>query len=261
MKTRMWVRSVLVGRNFDQDDIRVGTQTVEYDALSGGIDVEAEHGGVVVQLGQRASRHPGAGREVREVEQPEVLRWAVSLHVHQSAAIREETKPIAETDDVDLGKLDPCTVRGVNPEQRMKGHVLRPGVDDEVIRGRPDRIPGLGVREAQVTEMRARRQAAERMRDATRDRVRTEVREALFQLDAAERRWRVHLKELVPLAERSFESTRGAYEGNRAGYIELLDSARRLLRARLGRIDAERGRAHARARLLQAVGVRVEERR
>jgi len=114
----------------------------------------------------------------------------------------------------------------------------------------------FGVREAQLHEMRARLRAAEHARDSMRDRVRTEVREALFAQDAADRRWSVHERELVPLADRSFRASRGAYEGARAEYLELLDAARRLLKARLGRIDARRAQAYARAKLLQAVGER-----
>jgi outer membrane protein TolC len=119
----------------------------------------------------------------------------------------------------------------------------------------------FGVREAQVAEMRARKEAADHMRDATRDRTQAAARTALFSLDAAHRRWSVHTAQLVPLAERSFEATRGSYEGNRATYIELLDSDRRLLDARLGLIDARRDYSHAHARLLQAVGVRMPNER
>ena len=118
----------------------------------------------------------------------------------------------------------------------------------------------FGVREAQVTEMRARQRAAQSAKDAAHDRTQAGVRDALFLLDAARRRWLVRRGDVVPLAERSFASTRGAYEGNRTGYIELLDSARRLLQARLGVIDARRDFAHARAGLLLAVGVRTAPR-
>ena len=116
----------------------------------------------------------------------------------------------------------------------------------------------FGVREAQVSEMRARKRAADRDREASRDETQTRAREALFALDAARRRWLLHENEVVPLAQRSFESARGAYEGNRTGYIELLDRARALLAARLGRVDARRAHAHAHAGLLRAVGVRME---
>ena len=59
------------------------------------------------------------------------------------------------------------------------------------------------------------------------------------------------------IAERAFESTRGSYEGNRTGYIELLDSARRMLRARLRLVDTRKEFAHARAQLLHFVGIRT----
>jgi len=117
----------------------------------------------------------------------------------------------------------------------------------------------FGVREAQVTEMRARERAMQRKRDSMRDSVGARVGTALFELRAAGRRWLVHETELVPLAERAFLAARGAYEGNRTGYIELLDRARSLLDARLGRADARRAHAHARARLLESVGVRPSE--
>jgi len=118
----------------------------------------------------------------------------------------------------------------------------------------------FGVREAQVTEMRARRRAAERSRNAVIDETQAVVRSALFSLEAARRRWRVHKTDLVPLAVQSFEAVRGAYESNDAGYIELLDGARELLRARLGLVDARRAHAHARAARLRAVGVHIDER-
>ncbi len=119
----------------------------------------------------------------------------------------------------------------------------------------------FGVREAQVTEMRAREAAAKDTLDAARNTAQSDSRTALFALDAARRRWDVHRTELVPLAKRSFETTQGAYAGNRVGYIELLDRARELLRARLGLVDSRRDYSYARSRLLQAVGVRTPETR
>jgi len=119
----------------------------------------------------------------------------------------------------------------------------------------------FGVREAQVTEMRARQRAAERSRDAVTDETQAVVRSALFAVEAARRRWQVHKTDLVPLAVQSFEVVRGAYESNDAGYIELLDGARELLRARLGLVDARLAHAHARAARLTAVGVHIDERK
>jgi outer membrane protein TolC len=112
----------------------------------------------------------------------------------------------------------------------------------------------FGVREAQVTEMRARAEAASRLRDESERQVRAGVRGALFALNAASRRRRVQEDEVVPRARRALDSTRAAYESNRSGYLDLLDTVRRLLDARLGLADARRDVVHAHAGLLQAVG-------
>ncbi|MDH3590517.1 MAG: TolC family protein [Planctomycetota bacterium] len=117
----------------------------------------------------------------------------------------------------------------------------------------------FGVREAQVIEMRERRVAMDLHRDAVRDWTQAGARKAVFALEAARKRWVIHERRLVPLAERSFEAVRGAYEASRAGYLELLDGARLLLSRRLGRVTARREHAHARAALLEAVGVRIPE--
>jgi outer membrane protein TolC len=112
----------------------------------------------------------------------------------------------------------------------------------------------FGVREAQLQELRARRDALKQAAAASGDGLADDVRAALYEVDAAERKLRLHADELVPLAERTLETTRGAYEGARTGYLELIDAARGLLKARLGRIDAMRALADAHARLLAAVG-------
>ncbi len=114
----------------------------------------------------------------------------------------------------------------------------------------------FGVREAQVAEMRARAEAAERTLDGIRDATETGVRRALVALEAARKRWLVHDTKLVPLARQAFEAERGAYESNRTGYLELLDRARALLDRRLRQADLRRAHAHAHAGLLEAVGVR-----
>jgi outer membrane protein TolC len=119
----------------------------------------------------------------------------------------------------------------------------------------------FGVRDAQVSEMRARRQSADAARDATRDSVRTDVRRALFAVDAATQRVAVNESAVVPLAEQSLQAVQGAYEGNRSGYLDLLDAVRRLLDARLGLADARRDLVRAHASLLRAVGVRTSQRR
>ena len=119
----------------------------------------------------------------------------------------------------------------------------------------------FGVREAQVQEMRSLAQSMAEQRDSLRDRVSTEARTALFDVDAAGQRLTVHEVELVPLAHNSLDAARGAYEGNRAGYLDLLDAVRRLLDARLGLADARRDLVRAQASLLRAVGAEIPARR
>ncbi len=119
----------------------------------------------------------------------------------------------------------------------------------------------FGVREAQVQEMRSRAASMGEARDTLRDRVRTEARTALFDVDAAQQRVAVHERDLVPLARDSLEAARGAYEGNRTGYLDLLDAVRRLLDARLGLADARRDLVRSDASLLRAVCATISERR
>ena len=126
--------------------------------------------------------------------------------------------------------------------------------------GRPMPVPSeFGVREAQVTEMRARRDALFAARDASRDRTAAGARQALSAREAAVRRLDADEREVVPLRDRAYESARGAYEGNRTDYVALLDAARARLTARLGLAGARRTLAHARAALLVAVGVHTQE--
>jgi hypothetical protein len=114
----------------------------------------------------------------------------------------------------------------------------------------------FGVREAQVAEMRARSESTGEGLAAMRDAVRTEVRRALFARESARRRVAVHETSVVPLAERAQQAARGAYEGNRAGYIEILDAVRRALDARIALADARRDAVHADAGVLRAIGGR-----
>lgn len=205
-----------------------------------------------IQLAVTAARPqpvPAADRvRALALEEQQSLRIATLRAERQAIAVR-----LAET--MTLPRMDLGTSR-FERERAGEAGAQRGAVFPAPGRASPPRWD-FGVREAQVAEMRARKQAADHERIASRDRTEAKSRTALFALDAAGRRRRIHGVELVPLAERAFETTRGSYEGNRAGYIELLDSDRRLLGARLGQIDARRDYSHARARLLQAVGVRT----
>ncbi|MEN8149188.1 MAG: TolC family protein, partial [Planctomycetota bacterium] len=132
------------------------------------------------------------------------------------------------------------------------------GVDRGPVFPEPGRMtmprPDYGVREAQATEMRARAEAlAAAARDA-RFRTAATVRDALFAVTAANRRKKTLTEDIVPLARLALRASRGAYEGNRSGYLDLLEAARRLVRARLDRAGATRDVAVARADLLVAAG-------
>jgi outer membrane protein TolC len=182
------------------------------------------------------------------LEEQQALRSAKLAAQRQALAVRlAETMTLPR---MDLGSSRFERERAGEAGVQRGAAFPRPG---RMIRPRSE----FGVREAQVAEMRSLHRAAVRAQAATGNATQAEARAGVFALDAARRRWLVRKTEIVPLAERSFDATRGSYEGNRAGYIELLDSARRLLRARLGLVDSRRDHSHARARLLEAVGVRT----
>jgi outer membrane protein TolC len=113
----------------------------------------------------------------------------------------------------------------------------------------------FGVREAQVTEMRLRSEALVAARRETERRVAAAVRQAVFAVTAARKRTHTLTTEVVPAAERALRAAQGAYEGNRSGYLDLLDAARSLVRARLDRSGAVRDLAIARAELLAVAGM------
>ncbi|MHC4933847.1 MAG: TolC family protein, partial [Planctomycetota bacterium] len=227
--------------------------------------------------------------EILEREQPAVrARWNRLLSRKEDAPLNPEVSPAGPDpmatplDDaalvrLSLAELPEYRIAALRADRasvgvRLAETMTLPRMDLGASRFEQERLgtfpdPGriasprsdFGVREAQITEMRARERAMQSERDGMRDRVAAGVAAALFELRASGRRWLVHEQEIVPLAERAFRAIRGAYEGNRTGYIELLDRARSLLDARLGRADARRAHAHARARLLESVGVRFPE--
>jgi len=114
---------------------------------------------------------------------------------------------------------------------------------------------GFGVREAQVAEMRARSAALAAAGRETERRVAADLRRALFSLTSARKRARTLASEVVPAAERALRAARGSYEGNRSGYLDLLDAARNLVRARLDRSAAVRDLSISRAEVLAVAGM------
>jgi outer membrane protein TolC len=116
----------------------------------------------------------------------------------------------------------------------------------------------FGVREAQIQEMRARAAAAQQSLEAREARTLAGARTADAKVVRAALALRLFENEILPRSEQALEAARGSYEGNRSGYLELLDAADRLLEARLGRARAQRDYEHARAGLLSAVGAKEE---
>jgi len=112
----------------------------------------------------------------------------------------------------------------------------------------------FGVREAQVVEMRARADALAAAKKETARRTADAVRRGLFAVTASRRRLTTLTETVVPKAAQALRAARGAYEGNRSGYLDLLEAARRHIAARLDRAGARRDLEMARADLLVAAG-------
>jgi outer membrane protein TolC len=118
----------------------------------------------------------------------------------------------------------------------------------------------FGVREAQVSGMRANAESLAAAAKEMGRKTAADARRAWFDTDAARRRLANLEDEVVPLAKRSFDAARGAYEGGRTGYLDLLEAARRQLSARKDLATARKNLAHALAALLRVTGRNGEER-
>ena len=95
-------------------------------------------------------------------------------------------------------------------------------------------------------ERQARWRSIER---ATRNDLLAELRDAVFELDDADRRVALHRDTLVPKAEESLRAQLDAYASARTDFGALIDVQRTLLDLQRGLLDARVDRADARARL------------
>ncbi|MEI6563251.1 MAG: TolC family protein [bacterium] len=114
---------------------------------------------------------------------------------------------------------------------------------------------GAGVREAGLTlqSEQAAREAAERQ-------VAREVQDALTQVRAAQRTLTLTRKELIPQAELRFAASEAAYRGGGKGdFMDLLESQRFLLNARVMAVTAEGELGMQWVRLARAAGLGVLE--
>lgn len=113
-----------------------------------------------------------------------------------------------------------------------------------------------GVRRAQ-----AMLESAQAAGEQARRSVEAEVREAWAGLDAARRKLRLYEADLLPQAELRFKASEAGYASGKADFMDLLESERFLLDARLMREMAEADVGMQWARLRQAAGdVTVEVR-
>ena len=190
----------------------------------------------------------------------DVVRRALSdSPATRSAALRAERAALAVrlAETMTLPRFDVGSARF---ERERTGEA---GVDRGAVFPDPGAmIPpraDFGVREAQVTEMRARAASLAAIAKDTGRETAARVQAALFAVTSAGKRLHTLREDVVPLAERALDASRGAYEGNRTGYLDLLEAARRLLRARLDRAGAVRNLSVARADLLVAAGFDPEK--
>jgi len=197
---------------------------------------------------------PAAPGEAIAGEEGVVTRALADRPAMRMASLRSERAEIAVrmAETMTLPRMDLGSSRY---ERERAGEA---GVDRGPVFPDPGRMimprSDFGVREAQVTEMRARALALAAAEKETAHRTATVVRRALFAATAAHERLATLNDEIVPFAAQSLRAARGAYEGNRSGYLDLLAAARRHVKARLDRSGARRDLSNARADLLVASG-------
>lgn len=113
-----------------------------------------------------------------------------------------------------------------------------------------------GEREAEkmIESSRAAREAV--MRQTSFD-----VRDAHFKLQTARRTLELYRKELLPQAELRFKASEAGYRTGKADFMDLLESERFLLDARVMAVMAEASVGMQLARLERAVGTNLEEKK
>ena len=106
-----------------------------------------------------------------------------------------------------------------------------------------------GVREA-AKQLASNRAAVEAARRA----AQFDARDAAFKLQTAQRTLELYEKELVPQAERRFTASDAGYRAGKVDFMDLLESERFLLNARLMQVMAEGSLGMQQARLERASG-------
>lgn len=107
---------------------------------------------------------------------------------------------------------------------------------------------------AREDEARLSKKSVEEQRVDRENMLRAEFARAQFELRDAERKIRLFERTLIPKAEESIEASYTAYESGESGFLDVLDSERRLLDFRLSLSRSQSDRAGAVAKLFMIVG-------
>ena len=107
-----------------------------------------------------------------------------------------------------------------------------------------------GAREAEKMKV-----AAEAAREAATQKSRFEVQDAWFKWQTARRTLDLYRKELIPQAEARFKASEAGYQTGKVDFMDLLESQRFLLNARVMAVMAEGALGMQFARLERAAGV------
>lgn len=89
---------------------------------------------------------------------------------------------------------------------------------------------------------------------AVEDRLRTELKQALSELEAARERRAYHAERVLPSAQRAHGQVSEGYHAGKLGFLELIDAQRTLTAARLQRLELVREIRRAETRLFAVTG-------
>ncbi|MDE2491628.1 MAG: TolC family protein [Elusimicrobia bacterium] len=116
----------------------------------------------------------------------------------------------------------------------------------------------IGKNRASVREARAREGAADLSERALADRTRAQVEDLLVQAQTHARLDALYEDEVLPQARAALDSTQSAYEADAAGFLDLLDSERALLRFELEQARHRADFQIARAELERVIGTPLD---
>lgn len=116
-------------------------------------------------------------------------------------------------------------------------------------------MPFFGVREAALREVRARERESESRLEQARIDARDAIEREWVAYDEAHRQGVLLRDTMVPLANEAYDAVLGAYDGNRARFVDVLQAARRVLDVRLESARREHETQLAFAQLTAVLGM------